>query len=164
MMINVDEKHIALDDPTRKFLNSLKKLREWSGLKYRHVARNIGTDITAIHSYEKGMRKPNLGTLMKLAEFFEQDLSASINYKIYHGKICASVIKRRLSRYGLTYPELSKLTGYNTERIGEAVNLKPHSSILCLWSVLEVIKHEDHMQDVRRVLLRKGPYRKVALR
>ena len=163
-MTRRNDKHIVIDDPTRDFLNSLKELRRQSGMSYRYIAYYIGVRKCAVYDYENGRHKPKLGTLMKLAELFKHDISGSINYKYYHGKISASELKRKLNEYGLTYPELSKLTGYDAERITESVNLREHGSILCLSAVIEVIKREEHMWQFRRSLFAKGPYRKVYLR
>lgn len=126
MTRRINDKHIVFDEPTRDLLNSLKELRRQSGMSQQYVARHIGVCEWAVHDYEKGRHKSNLSTLMKLAELFNYDISGSINHKYYHGKINASEMKRRLNRHGLTYPELSKLTGYDTERIAEAVNLKAY--------------------------------------
>ena len=164
MSRSMDRRSIALDEPTRNFLCSLRNLREQSGMSLRYTAECLGIHNSALFDDENGKRKPTLSTLMKLAEFFEHDLSGSINYKFFHGKLCASEIKHKLTMYGLTYPELSKLTGYDAERIADAVNLREQGSILCLSAVIEEIKREEHMWHVRRKLLRKGSYRKVMLR
>ena len=164
MTRRISEKHIALDEPTREFLSSLRMLREHSGMSVSYAAKCLGIRRSALYVYENGRHKPNLNTLMKLAELLEYDLSGSINYKFFHGKLCSGEIKDKLTMYGLTYSELSKLTGYDAERISDAVNLREHGSILCLWAVIEEIKREEHMWHVRRKLLRKGSYRKVMLR
>ena len=164
MTRRISEKHIALDEPTREFLSSLRVLREHSGMSVSYAANCLGIRRSALYVYENGRHKPNLNTLMKLAELFEYDLSGSINYKFYHGKLCASEIKDKLTMYGLTYSELSKLTGYDAERISDAVNLREHGSILCLWAVIEEIKREEHMWQIRRKILRKVSNRKVTLR
>ena len=163
-MTRRNDKHIVFDDPTREFLCSLKEFRIQSGMSQQQVARYVGICECSIRDYENGRHNPSLRTLMKLAELFKHDISGSINYKYYHGKINARELKRRLNEYGLTYPELSKLTGYDTERITESVNLREHGSILCLSAVIEVIKREEYMWQFRRSLFAEGPYRKVYLR
>lgn len=164
MSRRINDRHIVLDEPTRKFLSSLRSLREQSGMSLRYTAECLGIHNSALYEYEKGRHKPNLTTLMRLAELFEYDISCSINYKFFHGKLCACEIKHKLMKYGLTYPELSKLTGYDVERIGDAVNLREQGSILCLSAVIEEIKREEHLWHIRKKLLCKGPYRKVYLR
>lgn len=80
---------------------------------------------------------------MKLAELFGYDLSDSVNYKYFYRTIQPLSIKSSLRKYGLTYGEVSRLTGYDKGHIYESVNLFPETTLACLSAVLEVIRQEQ---------------------
>ena len=142
-------KAIALDDATRKFLGTLRSARREAGLTLRELASAIGAPLGTVKMYELGLNLPSLGILMRLADLFGYDLSASVNYKVYHGQICPCKLKRSLRRYALSYGELSRLTGYATANIYASVNQKSYGSIECLSAVLEVLRHERELEAFR---------------
>lgn len=78
-------KRIALDEPTEKFLASLKELRQQRGLSQGKIAHELGIQTRAYRLYEERRIAPKLSRLMQLAELLDYDLSASINYKKYYG-------------------------------------------------------------------------------
>ncbi|MBQ7594135.1 MAG: hypothetical protein IJU48_07265 [Synergistaceae bacterium] len=91
---------------------------------------------------------------MKLAELFGVNLSASINYKFFYRKFCPDKLRQQIYRYGLTYAELSKLTGYTESRISESVRMRPRGTALCLSAVLEVLKSEMEAYKFRNKICR----------
>lgn len=143
-------KTIALDDATRKFLCTLSKARRKARLTLRELASAIGAPVGTVKMYELGLNLPSLGILMRLAEFFCYDLSDSVNYKVYHGELRPQSIKSLLRRYGLSYGELSRLTGYAKTNIYASVNQKPYGSIACLFAVLEVLRREQELEALRK--------------
>ena len=98
---------------------------------------------------EYNLEEGALGILMRLAEIFGYDLSDSVNYKVYHGELKPQNIKRLLCRYGLSYGELSELTGYAAANIYASVNQKSYGSIACLSAVLEVLRRERELERFR---------------
>ena len=138
-----------LDAPTRKFLGMLRSFRTQARLTLRELATAIGAPLGTVKMYELGLNLPSLGVLMRLAEFFGYDLSESVNYKVYHGQISPSSLKRSLRRYALSYGELSRLTGYAKTNIYASVNQKTYGSLACLFAVLEVLRQEREQEALR---------------
>ena len=93
--------NIAIDAPTREFLQSMKASRVSRGLSQYKLAEAVGTKRANIQTYESGRNLPALTMLMRLADFFGYDLSESINYKYFHGYLAPSKIKAELTRWGL---------------------------------------------------------------
>ncbi|MBQ7543671.1 MAG: helix-turn-helix transcriptional regulator [Synergistaceae bacterium] len=142
-------KTIALDGPTQEFLRGLRGMRENAGLSQRELCKALNISRGTFHMYELGLNNPSLGMLMRLAEYFGYDLSDSVNYKVYHGKLTPADIKRTIRRYGLDYRELSRLTGYNFQHISQSVNMSGRWSAECLSAVLEVLRHERELERFR---------------
>lgn len=143
-------KKIALDDPTRKFLGNLRAERKKAGLMWRELSAAICVPLGTVKMYAMGRNAPTLGILMRLSEVLGYDLSDSVNYKVYHHLIYPCDVKRRLRRYDLSYRELAELTGYAENHIWASVNRKPYGSIVCLWSVLEVLRREHELEEFRK--------------
>ena len=148
--MSAERSYIVLDAPTREFLSGLRGLRENAGLSQQALSAELATDQTAIYAYEHGLRRPTLGMLMRMAEYFGYDLSDSLNYKIYRGELSSSALKRSLRKYSLTYPELSSLTGYSEVRIRNTVNMYGTGNAECLSAVLEVLRHERELEELRK--------------
>ena len=146
----VSWKMIVLDEPTRKFLECLSTERKKSGLTLRKLSEAIDAPLGTVKMYELGLNYPSLAILMRLAKVLCYDLSESVNYKVYYGMLCPREIKRKLRRYGLTYTELSKLTGYPKENVYASVNQKRYGSVLCLSAVLGVLKQEEELEVLRK--------------
>ena len=142
-------KTIVLDDTTRKFLGLLSSERQKAGLTLRELAEAMRELLGTVKMYELGLNYPSLPNLMKLAEVFGYDLSGSVNYDIYQRKISPRMAKRELRRYGLSYAEVSELTGYAKANIYAAINQKRYGSLKCLASVLEVLKQERELEHLR---------------
>lgn len=153
--MNPNTKCIILDEPARSFLASLRAERVRAGLTQSYVAECLNIARSTVGSYEHGINLPPLENLIKLAELLEYDISDSLNYKFFYRKIQPYKIKYNLRQYGLSYRELSELTGYEEERIGEAVRMKPKCSILCWAAVLGVIEQERKAYKIRKHLCRR---------
>lgn len=130
---------IVLDDPTKEFLSSLRSLRLKSGKTLKEVGKAIKISGTAVGSYEKGTAIPLLRNLLSLAEYFGYDLSASVNYKYYHGQLTSASIRERMSKLGLTYSDLSGLTKYDEQSVYHSVHQTSKGTLLCLNAVLEAM-------------------------
>lgn len=141
---------IVLDEPTSKFLASLRSARLNAGMSQGQLAKVLKMPKGTVQMYEYGLNQPSLEALMKLAEILGCDLSESLNYKVYYGKIQPSDIKRELRRYDLSYREISEQTGYTQDRICHSVRMNAKGSIKCLFAVLEVIRHEQESERFRR--------------
>ena len=131
-------KYIVLDEPTSKFLSTLRTRREEIGQKQKDVALAVKIAPPMLYIYETGKRYPTLQTLMKLADYFGYDLSESVNYKFYRGEIRPSETKERIQRQRLTYLQLALATGYSQKSVGQSVRQAPNGSLLCLNAVLGV--------------------------
>ena len=148
--MSAERSYIVLDAPTLEFLSGLRELREKAGLSQRELCKALNISRGTFHMYELGLNLPSLGILMRLAEVFGYDLSASVNYKVYHGEMKPQGIKRVIRRYGLSYGELSELTGYATANIYASVNQKSYGSIACLFAVLKVLRRERELEELRK--------------
>lgn len=78
-------KYIVLDEPTQQFLASLKQLRRKTGLTLKDISEKLNIPVRTYMNYEYLGRSPSLSNLFTLAEFFDYDLSDSINHKRYYG-------------------------------------------------------------------------------
>ena len=54
--------------------NNLRQLRQQSGLTQEQVAQRLNVTRQALSSYESGRTRPDVDTLMKLAEIYGTDL------------------------------------------------------------------------------------------
>ena len=142
-------KMILLDEPTSKFLGTLKSTRQNAGMHQWQVAEAVKVKEKTYQKFELGVKVPSLENLMTLARFFGYDLSESLNHKVFYGKIKPYYIKQKLRRYDLSYSELSKRTGYTIDRISYSVRMTPKGSLMCLSAVLEVIREEQLMEAFR---------------
>ncbi len=148
-------KQIFLDEPTRRFLGELPKLRRDAGMSQRWVARALNMPLLTYSMYEEERNYPSLENLMRLAEYFSYDLSESVNHKVYYGTLKPCDIKRELRHYDLSYRELSEQTGYTLDRICSSVCMTAKGSLACLSAVLSVLRSEQESESIRRELCSK---------
>lgn len=146
-------KLIVLDEITRKFLSELRRERKRRGLTLKETAVYIGCTFGKISDFERGETYPGLETLMRLSELYDYDLSGSVNYMYYHGKIHYCDIKKLMKRYKLTLKELTSLTGFGRMSVFRAVHLGREVSLECLDAVLGVLKRENELYHFRKCLL-----------
>ena len=154
----MSRKMIVLDEPTRKFLGVLGSYRRRIGKHQREIAEALKLDESTYQKHELGLSYPSLENLMRLAEYFGYDLSASVNHKVYYRTLKPEAIKRELRHYDLSYRELSERTGYTLDRICSSVCMTAKGSLACLCAVLEVLREERASESVRRELC--GPKRR----
>ena len=138
--MTLSNKKICEDAPTRQFLRELKPLREGMGYTREELARKIEVRPRTLKDYELQTRQPVLGRLLKLAEVLNYDLSRSLNYKYYHGKISLITIRRRMVEKGITPQTLSKLTGYSLRMVYDTLIQRGTESLSCLDAVLQVLR------------------------
>lgn len=55
--------------------NRLLTLRKKKGISQQEISKRLGVARTTYASYEQGTREPDIETLHKLANFFEEDLN-----------------------------------------------------------------------------------------
>ena len=149
-MMDAGTKMIVLDSPTQSFLEELRKLRAKLGLTQRQLAATVKIPRNTYQNYELKRNYPTLGTLNHLAELLGYDLSESVNYKYYHKSPSSLELKERLTRYGLSLLELSKLTGYDMIHIYFTVRMQSRGSVSCYAAVLNVLKSEQESEEFRR--------------
>ncbi|MBR1487204.1 MAG: helix-turn-helix transcriptional regulator [Synergistaceae bacterium] len=89
MLLTKNKKVVLIypDKITLEFLASLKVRRKMLNFTLRECSKKLGIVISNLNYYERGLSYPCLKNLIKLAEFYGADISGSINWKIYHGKI-----------------------------------------------------------------------------
>ncbi len=61
------------------FKKNLRLLRKRKGLKQDELANQLGLKRWNVTAYERGVAKPPLNILLKIAGFFEQDLTQLLN-------------------------------------------------------------------------------------
>lgn len=152
---DINTKSVVLDSTTSEFLKNLRSIRKSLGLTLDCVAHRIGATRSSLINYEKGKQSPDLLKLIKLAELLNYDISESINYKFFHGKIRADHMHRKMKYFGLSIAEISRITGYCIRRVSESVNVKPEASISCIYTVLQVFKHEKKLLALREAIIKK---------
>ncbi|MBR5534955.1 MAG: helix-turn-helix transcriptional regulator [Ruminiclostridium sp.] len=90
--------------------NNLKELRKAKGLTQEQVAQQIGLTRQALSSYESGRTRPDVETLMKLAEIYSTDLDG-----ILYGQEKRQKAARRIRvAAGITFVLLSLLTAVSS--------------------------------------------------
>lgn len=152
---DINTKIIVLDDISANFLKNLRTIRKNLGLTIDFVAKAAGVVTSSVIALEQGVCAPKLALLIKLAEILNTDISESINYKFFYGKIKPEQIKKAIRTYGLSYKELSQITGYERKHISLSVRLKPKASLSCLEAVLQVIHKEKTVAEFRDALTRE---------
>ena len=156
MSVDFSVKRIVLDEPARKFLQSLKAMREEAAMTKAALADAIGIARTNFTNYENGKRTPSLEVLIKMADFFGYDLSESLNYKLYHGEISPALMRYQLKRYGFNYSELSRMTGYSLYSVRNCFVFSRRVTPQCLHAVLQVLEQERQAYNFTVALIRKG--------
>ena len=152
---NVETKLIVLDEITADFLHNIRAIRKNLGFTQHEIASYANTTRASITAYEHGIAHPELGILIKLAEILEVDISQSVNYKFFHGKIKKHKLKEAIRDYGLSLPEIASLTGFHERTVSEALRLRPNASLQCLNAVIELIRQEQSSYAFRQTLTRK---------
>ena len=135
-------KSVLLDTPTNTLLSSLKQRRIDYGLSVKELAEKLCVNRVSVECYEQRKSPPCLLNLINISEFFNYDLSKSLNYKFFHGLIQADSIKARMKSLGLTCAELAKLSGYSRSVVYETINLRSGTSLFSLNAVLNVLGKE----------------------
>lgn len=126
-------KYIVQDEPTQIFLSRLKDLREQAGLLQKDFAEQINIPLSTYHKYETRLNRPSLQNLFKLTEFFDYDLSESVNHKRFYGGLIQhnslSEIKCRKLIY-LDEPAIKFLSVLRSERQKLGLSLREAASYL----------------------------------
>ena len=65
----------------RKFAERLKSLRLEKELSQVKLAEKLGVDFRTISNWENGVRKPDIDTLVEIANFFEVSTDYSLGIK-----------------------------------------------------------------------------------
>ena len=133
---------VALDPPTLTLLSSLRPLRVSANLTQKALANHLNITEGSITAYEKRKVAPKLGVLIRLADFFNYDLSESVNYKYYHRLIDPPALKDRIKRSGLRYLDIAELTGYSEHMILTSINLKC-ASLPCLYAIFRALEQAE---------------------
>ena len=66
-----------------KFPQRLKELREEKGLSIKTLAKELGVSDIAIGRWEKGLRTPNIDTLILVANYFNVSADYLLGLKDY---------------------------------------------------------------------------------
>ena len=116
----------------------------------KHASEYCGCCEGILFQYEIGRAYPSLEVLMKLSELCGYDLSESFNYKYYHRRIVPSKIYRLRKRYGLSYEELSLMTGYGISTVQRASTTVYGVSLECVYAVICILEREKELEQFRR--------------
>lgn len=152
---NINNKYIVLDNITSEFLKNLRSLRKEKKFSLDFVAHCLGTTSSNIISYEKGTNVPTLLRFIKLAELLDFDISASINYKFFYGKIRTYKLLKALDAFDFSLSEISQITGYCERCVNDAINLSPYASIHCLYAVIQLVQRERNSLALREKLIKE---------
>lgn len=71
---------------SRDFSEIVKELRELRGLKQEELATIFGLKRSTISSWEVGKSKPDVDTLIKVAQYFNVSIDYLLNYEIDYSK------------------------------------------------------------------------------
>ncbi len=138
--MNVSNKQICEDAPTREFLANLNVWRKALGYTQEEIAQRIGASPSTIKRYESNKTRPVLVKLLKLAEVLACDLSRSLNYKYYHGQINFRHLRQRVRKKKLTQRELVQLTGYSSNVVSATLRNTGKISLQCLELIICRVK------------------------
>ena len=141
------------DKTTLNFLASLKERRKNFNLTLRALSIKTGITNSCLLYYERGKRYPCLKNLIKLAEFYGADISESINWKVYHGKIKLCELLQQKIKYALSYDEISSECEISKISLFRALNGKPKGSIRGLGQLIDVLEREKEREKFRNELL-----------
>lgn len=141
------------DKITLNFLASLKERRKNLKLTIREISKNIGITSSCLFYYEQGRIYPCLKNLIKLADFYSADISESINWKVYHGKIKLYDILKQKIKYALSYGEIASECEISKHTLLRALNGKTDGSIRGLGQLIEVLEREKEREKFRNELL-----------
>ena len=153
---NIDTKIIVKDDITAEFLRNMRRIRKTLGLTQAEIADYAQVPRTCVVCYEKERATPILRVLIRLAEVLETDISDSVNYKFFYGKVRTEKIKKAIRTYGLSFTEIASLTGWSSNQVSLAVRGKANASIQCLHDILQLLRREKAAFAVRQHITRKG--------
>lgn len=136
---------IYLDDITKKFLSSLRNLREKKGLTLSQVQEATDMQKQILSCYEIGKCCPSIERLFKLADFYGYDLSESFNYAF--GKDFLNQkrkLLREIEKYNIDFFDLADLTGYCVEyiRIALRANGEKVRCLICLGAIYKAVEDE----------------------
>ncbi len=137
--MNVSNKKICEDAPTREFLRDLKKYREAQGYTREELAQRIGVSPLTLRDYERQASIPVLVNLLKLAEVLNYDISHSLNYKYFHRKITPAKLRIQMHERGITPPQLSRRTGYPLCMVHDVLKDTPKLSLQCFGAIQQVL-------------------------
>ena len=143
--MKVKRKCVALDAVTAEFIATLKERRLSAGLTQKSLAYVIGVNVTSVSDYERGRAMPSLRNLIRLASVLGYDLSDSINYKFFYRQINVATLRSMFNKLGMSYMELSKLTGYDARLVKDSLLQTPTGSLPCLYAVNAVLERERGM-------------------
>lgn len=103
-------KYLYVDNDTLKLLQTLKSERKKRKLNQRQLAHIIGVNQTLISRYESGQNFPKLDTFLKLAEFFNWDISNNVNFLFLKYKKNLKTLRNFKRSHGFSLKELQELT------------------------------------------------------
>ena len=180
----MSHKRAVKDAHALEFVGKLKTLRETLGLSQNEMAEQLHYSLSSYRHYEAGFDFPTLQRLMELVEFFDYDLSGSVNHARYYGSPREIIpidekyghkliypdavtqdfllrLKQERQRLGLTLTEVTHKVEVNFSTIGnyEQGQCSPMLGTLIrladLYAILEVIKHEQEAEKERERSLKK---------
>ncbi|MBR2208992.1 MAG: helix-turn-helix transcriptional regulator [Synergistaceae bacterium] len=157
-MFGIEEKRfirIYQDKITMDFLARLKEFREALGLSIHEVGRRTGICATSLCAFERKREQPSLKTLIKLANFYNIDISDSINWKFYHGEISPDLVKKILVRYGFSKSEMAREIGIIPTNIWNTIDGNFNGTLRKLGLVMDVLKREEKSERMRNQMLSK---------
>jgi len=146
---------IYKDEITMNFLAGLRQRRKSLGLSGPYAAKSMHMCYSNLKYYERGKYCPTLGNLIKLAKFYNVDISDSINWKFYHDEISFAALRRDKEKYALTFSDIVEECGTNNTYLCLTLKGKKQGTLLALGRIIEAVEHEKELEKFRNDLLRK---------
>ncbi len=117
-------------------MENLKKLRIAFGLSQKGLAEVLGTNQQSVHRYENGSYKPNISTLIKLAEYFD----TTIDFLVGRTSLNQTNLNQRVEvveKYELNCQESNIIDKYR------GFSIAHQNLISTILEALIVLKDED---------------------
>ena len=155
-MLGFEEKSRMLiypDKITLEFLSKLKELRKMLNLTLRECLEKTGIRESNLNDYERGNTYPCLKNLIKLANFYNYDISDSINWKFYPGKIRLWDIAQKKEQYALSYGDISEKLGSNKTLLCFTLSGNKIGSLRSLGRIVECLEREKELEKFRNKML-----------
>ena len=140
-------KHLYVDEDTLKLLQSIKIERKKRGLTIFTLAEAIGVNFRRISDYEREKCVPNLNIFLKLAEFFDWDISSNINFIFSQNNDNFKALKKILKLHNISFCEFQRLTFWDDKNLFKLFN--GEGSVAVFAELVRFLNEEARLAEFR---------------